>query len=565
MWRRPCVTILILVIPMILTLPMRAQQKDVAQGLRFGPAAFPSICAATALPAGRQQEPVAPTLRSAHADLKVSATTPGTSPAKPFTEEQVSNMVRDGFGDDSGAKLIEQRGIDFSPSEDFYQTLKAAGASEAFLNALRAAVAPGLSPAANVAPTLRSAHADLKVSATTASPEPASAKKPLNQVQVFALLVGQVPSHRVTMLVQERGIDFEPADDYLQEVRLAGGEDELISSLKSAKVTKPVTVDPAAQARQDEISQHVARAAEAFLHKQYEGAENEYRQALLLDPKNADLHAGLGAALGRTGDWDAEIVEEREALLVNPNDDFAHTEHGNAIGQKGDWDGDIAEQHQALRLNPNNELAHYNLGEALGSKGDWDGDVAEQHAALRLNPDNQAAHLGLGEAFYAKRALRQALTEYREATRLDSWPRCGDVHFDIGRVLEEEVDLQGALHEYTAALIGQEGYDWLEPMQEGVFWYHIGDYAEALHHRGLVCARLYDFRHATDDLKMAVKLEPDNAQMHFDYGQALEDRHNKDTPDWNSALAQYRLARDLDPKNPRYSAEFERLSRKLKH
>ena len=53
---------------------------------------------------------------------------------KPFTQEQVSNMVRDGFGDESGAKLIEQRGIDFAPSEDFIQTLKAAGASEAFLN-----------------------------------------------------------------------------------------------------------------------------------------------------------------------------------------------------------------------------------------------------------------------------------------------------------------------------------------------------------------------------------------------------------------------------------------------
>src|SRR5271157_2041163 len=93
-------------------------------------------------------------------------------------------------------------------------------------------------------------------------PQPASAKKPLNQVQVFALLVGQVSSHRVTMLVQERGIDFEPTDDYLQEVRLAGGEDELISALKSAKVTKPATVDPAAEARQAEVRQHVARGAE---------------------------------------------------------------------------------------------------------------------------------------------------------------------------------------------------------------------------------------------------------------------------------------------------------------
>ena len=152
-------------------------------------------------------------------------------------------MVRAGLGDDSGAKLIEQRGIDFAPSEDFYQTLKAAGASEAFLKALCAAVAPGLSPA----------HAALKGGSTTAGP-PASAKKPLNQVQVFALLVGQVPSHRVTMLVQERGIDFDPTDNYLQEVRLAGGEDELISALKSAKVTKPAMVDPAARARQESVS-----------------------------------------------------------------------------------------------------------------------------------------------------------------------------------------------------------------------------------------------------------------------------------------------------------------------
>ncbi len=95
MRRQPVVTILMLIPAVILTLPMRAQQKPVA---------------------------------------------PGFSPAKPFTEEQISNMVRAGLGDDSGAKLIEQRGIDFAPADDFLLSLKAAGASEAFLKALRAAL-----------------------------------------------------------------------------------------------------------------------------------------------------------------------------------------------------------------------------------------------------------------------------------------------------------------------------------------------------------------------------------------------------------------------------------------
>src|ERR1022692_978226 len=89
------------------------------------------------LPGWTRQKPVAPTFRSARADLTVSATAVAVDPAKPFTQEQISNRVRDGFGDDSGAKLIAQRGINFAPSEDFDQTLKAAGASEAFLNALR--------------------------------------------------------------------------------------------------------------------------------------------------------------------------------------------------------------------------------------------------------------------------------------------------------------------------------------------------------------------------------------------------------------------------------------------
>ena len=64
---------------------------------------------------------------------------PAVAQQKPFTQEQVSKMVQAGLGDDSGSRLIEQRGIDFAPAEDFIQTLKAAGASEAFINALRAA------------------------------------------------------------------------------------------------------------------------------------------------------------------------------------------------------------------------------------------------------------------------------------------------------------------------------------------------------------------------------------------------------------------------------------------
>src|SRR5208282_3077347 len=301
MWRRPVVTIHMLIITVILPLPMRAQQRMVAPTLRS------AYCSGGVPTAGRRSETAA-TVANASACAAMALPAGAQQNQKPFTQEQVVSMVRAGLGDDSGAKLIELRGIDFAPSEDFYQTLKAAGASEAFLNALRAAKPP----------------------------EPASAKKPLNQVQVFALLVGQVPSHRVTMLVQERGIDFEPTDDYLQQVRLAGGEDELINALKIAKVTKPATADPAAQARQTEVRQRVARGAELSKRGQYAEAEQEYRAALLLDSQNADIYTSLAFVLNEQQRWDDAGSAAREALRLSPNNDLAHVNLGFSLASKGD-------------------------------------------------------------------------------------------------------------------------------------------------------------------------------------------------------------------------------------
>ena len=154
------------------------------------------------------------------------------------------------------------------PTEDFLQSLKAAGASEAFLKALRAAKPP----------------------------EPASAKKPLNQVQIFALLAGQVPSHRVTMLVQERGIDFEPKDDYLQEIRIIGGDDELISALKNAKVIKPPNVELELQAQ--------------YLHDEmWDEALASLKDAVSKQQFDPVLRLALGETLFRTGDYEQAIRE----------------------------------------------------------------------------------------------------------------------------------------------------------------------------------------------------------------------------------------------------------------
>jgi tetratricopeptide (TPR) repeat protein len=247
---------------------------------------------------------------------------------KPLTQDQILGLVHNGLGDDSGAKLIQQRGIDFAPTEDFLQALKTAGASDAFVAALRPAKPP--------------------VNA-------ASGKKPLSQEQIFSLLVGQVPSQRMITLVQERGIDFEPTDAYLQQVRQAGGEDDLVNALKTAQVTKPAAVDSAAQTQQDEMRQHMARGAEFFQKHQYDQAEQEYRAALLLNPQSADLYMNLAYILDQQKKWDDAATAAREALRLNPNSGLAHNFLGLALEMKGDRQGALDEYRLALARDPNNE------------------------------------------------------------------------------------------------------------------------------------------------------------------------------------------------------------------
>jgi len=352
---------------------------------------------------------------------------------KPLTKDQVLALVRNQMADEAGAKIVQQRGVNFEPSEDFLSSLKKGGASDEFLQSLRAAHQP------------KSAGGQ-------------DSQKTLSQVQILALLAGDVPSSRVAMLVGERGIDFLPTDEYLKTLEGAGAEADLLGALRAAKPPQtslgrggaPVSPDnPAAEARQTEVQQHLTRGLEFRRRRQYPEAEQEYRAATDLDPQNADLWVSISTIQYHEGKFDDAIASARRALVINPDHDRAHLAMGNGLGGNKDYEGAAAEFREALRLNPANDVAHDNLGLALGRKGDSDGAVAEYHEALRLNPRNAHAHNNLGVALRRKGDLDGAIAEYREALRLK--PDEDLAHMNLGAALIQKGDLKAALDQYRIA------------------------------------------------------------------------------------------------------------------
>ena len=298
-------------------------------------------------------------------------------------------------------------------------------------------------------------------------------KKPLTRAQILALLAGDVPSSRVTMLVQERGIDFASNDAFLDQVRKGGGEDDLVTALQSAHVTNaastptalagptpgPASATPHAagpapdakleEAKQEELAQHAARGAE-FLHdRHYAEAEAEYRAAIKLDPQESDLHMALSRALNSQKKTDEAMREAHLAIRLNPESDMAHFSLGNSLRLQEDWAGAAAEYRDAIRLNPNYPMTHNNLGVMLRDQGNHDGAIAEFRKALELNPREEAALGNLGNELEHKGDLDGAIAQFQELSRLR--PRQPGPHFRLGQLLEKKGEPRRAVRQFRQA------------------------------------------------------------------------------------------------------------------
>jgi hypothetical protein len=93
---------------------------------------------------------------------------------------------------------------------------------------------------------VNAAHAEAKVTFVARFTPPAPPPQPvaqtnpkgLGKADILDLLKGDVPSARVAALVKERGVKWVPTDDDINDIRAAGGSDELVDALKQATAPK---------------------------------------------------------------------------------------------------------------------------------------------------------------------------------------------------------------------------------------------------------------------------------------------------------------------------------------
>jgi Flp pilus assembly protein TadD len=122
----------------------------------------------------------------------------------------------------------------------------------------------------------------------------------------------------------------------------------------------------------------------------------EYREALRIDPRRAEVRINLGAvfdSLQRPAEAEAEY---RKALRLQPDQAVGHMNLANLLSERGGIEEALAHYAEALRIDPDYADAYANRGVTLAQIGKRAEADADYRKALSLDPDNAIARRGLG-------------------------------------------------------------------------------------------------------------------------------------------------------------------------
>lgn len=144
-------------------------------------------------------------------------------------------------------------------------------------------------------------------------------------------------------------------------------------------------------------------------------AEASYREALRIDPANADALSNLGILMAKRGEHGEAIELFRRALTVDPRHAPALTNLGLSLSALGRADESMTALRKAVEIDPLNADACYNLGTALARAGDAANAMHWLRESIRQEPDNAAAHNNLGILLASADRVEEAIAEFHAA------------------------------------------------------------------------------------------------------------------------------------------------------
>ena len=151
---------------------------------------------------------------------------------------------------------------------------------------------------------------------------------------------------------------------------------------------------------------NIAGASNAGL-MQFDAAIDCFKQALKVNPGNAEAYNNIGNVLNAKGDPDAALDYFKKALKIKPKFADVYNNIGNALNAKGDTDAAIGSYKKALKIKPDYAEAYYNKGIALKDKGEQKAAIDSYKRAIKIKPDYADAYSNTCELYERSNKLAE--------------------------------------------------------------------------------------------------------------------------------------------------------------
>ena len=148
-------------------------------------------------------------------------------------------------------------------------------------------------------------------------------------------------------------------------------------------------------------------------------AEPLFRNALALDPRDAQAMLGLGIIAHQTGHFAAALELFDRSIALDPTLVAAHVNRGNSLAARQQHDAAVEAFETALALSPDLPSALINLATALHALGRLDDAVAALERGEARQPGSPELLNNLGNFYKDQGRLTAALACYQRALELN--------------------------------------------------------------------------------------------------------------------------------------------------
>src|SRR5271165_2110396 len=221
------------------------------------------------------------------------------------------------------------------------------------------------------------------------------------------------------------------------------GQPDAEQYLRDATVLKPTSRVTEGQERAWLSLGHVLESAKP------EEAVAAYRQAATLQPKDAEPHLAAGLLLEKQQKLPEAENEFKQALALDPSSD-AVTGLANIYMRSGRLPEAEAELRKLVAAHPDQADPRIQLGRVLAAEGKNDDAIAELQAGAKLAPADVSLQRDLADLYFI--AKKNDLAEDAYRALLTASPNDAALHQDLGKALIEQKKFVDAQKELLLAV-----------------------------------------------------------------------------------------------------------------